>query len=237
MTGAAPISPYAEDRARQSAVLAALLEETYGPRPWRRHLPPVDELVATILSQHTSDTNTDRAFASLRARFPSWHDVIAAPTADVADAIRSGGLANRKAPRIQEVLAEILDRFGAFDLDSLASHSVPEARAKLTALDGVGPKTASCVLLFSLGMPAMPVDTHVHRVSRRLGLIDGKMSAEAAHGTLEALLNGGRDEVYAFHMHLIGHGRTVCTARRPNCERCTLASNCDYVQFARPAVP
>jgi endonuclease-3 len=237
MTGAAPISPYVEDRARQTAVIAALLEKTYGPRPWRRHMSPVDELVATILSQHTSDTNTERAFASLRARFSSWHDVIDAPTADVAEAIRSGGLANRKAPRIQAVLAEILERFGALDLDSMATLSVPAARAKLTALDGVGPKTASCVLLFSLGMPAMPVDTHVHRVSRRLGLIDGKMSAEAAHATLEQLLDGERDKVYAFHMHLIGHGRTVCTARRPYCERCTLAGHCDYVQYTRSTVP
>ncbi|MCC6791044.1 MAG: endonuclease III [Thermomicrobiales bacterium] len=230
MTAVAPIAPDGEDRARQTAVIADLLEQTYGPRPWRRHLPPVDELVATILSQHTSDTNTERAFASLRARFPAWTDVIQAPTDDVVEAIRSGGLANQKAPRIQSVLREILDRYGSFDLDALASLPVAQARAELTSLHGIGPKTASCVLLFSLGMPALPVDTHVHRVTRRLGLIDDKLSAEAAHVALESLLGGGRDEVYAFHMHLIGHGRLVCTARRPACERCSLAGYCDYVK-------
>lgn len=233
MSTAAPIAQHAEDRARQTAVIATLLEQTYGPRPWRRHLPPVDELVATILSQHTSDINTDRAFASLRSRFSTWRAVVEADPADVVDAIRSGGLANQKAPRIQAVLREILARYGSFDLDHLAQCSVVDARDELTSLHGVGPKTASCVLLFSLGMPALPVDTHVNRVTKRLGLIDAKLSADAAHGALEALLDGDRDRVYAFHMHLIGHGRQVCTARRPYCERCSLAGHCDYVkQFA-----
>jgi endonuclease-3 len=226
-----------KDRARHTRAVAAVLAETYGPRPWRRHLPPVDELIATILSQHTSDCNTERAFASLRARLPTWTEVIAAPTVEVADAIRSGGLANQKAPRIQAVLASILGRYGTFDLDRLATLSVTEARAELTSLHGVGPKTASCVLLFSLGIPAMPVDTHVHRVTRRLGLIDSRMSAEAAHAALETQLGGGRDEVYAFHMHVIHHGRTICTARRPYCERCSLAGLCDYVQHNRSVTP
>jgi endonuclease III len=219
-----------EQRVQQTRDIAEILHQTYGPRPWRRHLPPVDELIATILSQHTSDINTDRAFASLKARFPTWPDVISAPTNDVVDAIRTGGLANQKAPRIQRVLSSIIDEYGSFDLDRLAVFSVPEARAHLTSIHGVGPKTASCVLLFSLGMPAMPVDTHVHRVTRRIGLIDDKLSADQAHGVLESLLQGDLDQTYAFHMHLIGHGRTVCTARRPFCERCTLASRCDYVQ-------
>jgi endonuclease-3 len=209
-----------------------MLDETYGPRPWRRHLPPVDELVATILSQNTSDTNTERAFAALRAQFPIWEAVIDAPVEEVADAIRIGGLANRKAPRIQNVLSSILERYGSFDLDSLATLPVTAARAELTSLHGVGPKTASCVLLFSLGVPALPVDTHVHRVTRRLGLIPDKMSADAAHVTLETQLGGNRDEVYAFHMHLIRHGRTVCTARRPYCERCSLVGLCDYAQYS-----
>jgi endonuclease-3 len=221
----------AAERAVRAHEIAALLHQSYGPRPWRRHLPPVDELVATILSQHTSDINTDRAFASLKARFPTWPEVIAAPTGEVVEAIRSGGLANQKGPRIQQVLASILAEYGTFDLDSLADLPVREARARLTAINGVGPKTASCVLLFSLGMPALPVDTHVHRVTRRLGLIDDKLSADRAHEELESLLQGDRDQTYAFHMHLIGHGRTVCTARRPYCDRCALASRCDYVQF------
>lgn len=211
--------------------IATLLELAYGPRPWRRHLPPVDELVATILSQHTSDINTDRSFRSLRARFPTWPEVIAAPAAEVADAIRSGGLANLKAPRIQFALSTLLQRFGSFSLDGLAQLPIPEARAALTSIAGVGPKTASCVLLFSLGMPAMPVDTHVHRVTRRIGLIPDRMGADAAHAALEESLRGNRDETYAFHMHLIHHGRTICAARRPLCGECALAQKCDYVQF------
>ncbi len=151
--------------------VAVLLEDCYGPRRWRSHGEPIDELVATILSQHTSDLNTERAFASLRARFPTWAAVIDAPTEAVAEAIRSGGLANLKAPRIQAVLVAVREQFGDFDLSPLGNLSIAAARAELIKLRGVGPKTASCVLLFSLGMPAMPVDTHVHRVARRLGLI------------------------------------------------------------------
>lgn len=208
--------------------VATLLDQCYGPRRWRSHGDPIDELVATILSQHTSDLNTERAFASLRARFPAWENVIEAPTEAVADAIRSGGLANLKAPRIQAVLFAIRNRFGSFDLSPLGTKSVTEARTELVTLKGVGPKTASCVLLFSLGRPAMPVDTHVHRVSQRLGLISASTSAEAAHELLERDLGENVDEVYAFHMNVIAHGRTVCLARRPRCERCVLTECCDY---------
>jgi endonuclease-3 len=208
--------------------VAARLVGHHGPRHWQSDGDPVDELIGTILSQHTSDTNTARAFTSLRERFPTWQDVIEAPTPAVADAIRSGGLANLKAPRIQAVLVAVRERFGALDLGELANMSVADARAELVALNGVGPKTASCVLLFSLGLPAMPVDTHVHRVSRRLGLIDAAESAEAAHELLERDLGENRDEVYAFHMNMIAHGRTVCLARRPRCERCVLTECCDY---------
>src|SRR5215203_385591 len=218
------------DRSAKTQAVTDALELTYGPRPWRRHRPPVDELVATILSQHTSDANTDRAFASLRSRFPTWQQVISAPVADVADAIRSGGLANQKAPRIQAALLSVREQNGGFDLDSLASKTVRQARGQLTSLHGVGPKAASCVLLFSLGMPAMPVDTHVHRVSRRIGLIEERTTAEAAHEALEAQLDGDRDRIYSFHMHLIHHGRTICTARRPYCERCSLTDLCDYAR-------
>jgi endonuclease III len=208
--------------------VATLLDQHYGPRQWHAHGDPIDELVATILSQHTSDLNTERAFASLRARFPTWEAVIDAPTAAVADAIRSGGLANLKAPRIQAVLGLVRERFGGFDLSPLGAMTVTAARAELVRLKGVGPKTASCVLLFSLGMPAMPVDTHVHRVSQRLGLIAAATSAEAAHELLERALGENVNEVYAFHINLIAHGRTVCLARRPRCERCVLTGCCDY---------
>src|SRR5262249_9993859 len=208
--------------------IAARLDRHHGPRYWHSAGDPVDELVGTILSQHTSDTNTARAFASLRERFPAWQDVVEAPTDAVADAIRSGGLANLKAPRIQAVLVAVRERFGALDLSRLADMLIGDARAELVALNGVGPKTASCVLLFSLGLPAMPVDTHVHRVSRRLGLIGSAMSAESAHAVLERALGENRDEVYAFHLNMIAHGRTVCLARRPRCERCVLTECCDY---------
>jgi endonuclease-3 len=208
--------------------IAALLDRHHGPRRWHSSGDAVDELVATILSQHTSDANTARAFASLRGRFPTWQDIVEAPTDAVADAIRSGGLADLKAPRIQAVLVAVRERFGALDLDKLADLSVAEARAQLVALKGVGPKTASCVLLFSLGLPAMPVDTHVHRVSRRLGLIGTTVSAGHAHQLLECDLGENRDEVYAFHLNMIAHGRTICLARRPRCERCVLTGCCDY---------
>jgi endonuclease III len=208
--------------------VASQLDQCYGPRRWHSHGDPIDELVATILSQHTSDLNTERAFASLRSRFPTWEAVIEAPTEAVADAIRSGGLANLKAPRIQAVLVAVRDRFGGFDLSPLGDMTVTAARGELVTLKGVGPKTASCVLLFSLGMPAMPVDTHVHRVSQRLGLIAPSDSAEAAHELLERDLGENVDEVYAFHVNLIAHGRTVCLARRPRCERCVLTECCDY---------
>jgi endonuclease-3 len=204
------------------------LDEAHGPHRWRAHGDAVEELIATILSQHTSDANTARAFASLRERFPTWKAVIDAPVDLVADAIRRGGLANIKAPRIQSVLVAIRERFGAFDLGLLASMSVGDARAELVKLKGVGPKTASCVLLFGLGFPAMPVDTHVHRIARRLGVIPATESAEAAHESLERALGENRDEVYAFHLNMIAHGRTVCLARNPRCERCVLTGCCDY---------
>lgn len=229
------IIPTAAPRAAKTRAVAELLEEAYGPRPWRRHLPPVDELVATMLSQHTSDTNTERAFASLKARFPQWEDVIAAPTSAVAESIRSGGLANQKAPRIQQVLRSIIAQYSAFSIDDLAQLTVREARAALTAHHGIGPKTASCVMLFSLGMPAMPVDTHVHRLSLRLGLIEPNSSVEAAHETLEAQIGPDRNAIYALHLHLIQHGRAICTARRPDCDRCPLIGLCDYVQPSSPS--
>lgn len=218
-----PISPKID-------TVAGLLEQEHGPRRWTSSGDPLDELINTVLSQHTSDTNTARAFASLKARFPTWEAVRLAPTSDVASAIRVGGLADLKAPRIQRILDAILDRQGSLSLDHLADLELRDARAWLVALNGVGPKTASCVLLFSLGKPALPVDTHVHRVARRLGLIGESTSAEAAHELLQAGLGGDVDRVYAFHMNMIGHGRAICTARRPYCERCSLTGCCGYYQ-------
>lgn len=203
-----------------------LLLEHYGEPTWRHPLPPIDELVSTILSQNTNDTNRDRAFEALRAKFPTWEAVRDAPTTEVIDAIRPAGLANQKGPRIQAVLRAISAERGALDLEFLKALPVDEARAWLTKFNGVGPKTAAIVLLFSLGRPAFPVDTHVHRVTGRLGLRPEKMSAEECHAYFEKLLP---PETYsAAHLNLIRHGREVCHARNPECERCVLKRVCAY---------
>lgn len=198
----------------------------FGRPTWRSHGDPLAELIMTVLSQHTSDTNTSRAFASLRGRFATWQDVIDAPTADVADAIRSGGLSNLKAPRLQRILSAILEETGDLSLDSLQALSDDAARSWLLSLPGVGPKTAACVLLFSLGRAVMPVDTHVHRVSTRLGLIDARVSAESAHGILTDLIGSDRELIYSLHLNMIQHGRKTCRARRPGCGTCMLSDLC-----------
>jgi endonuclease-3 len=212
-------------------VFDRLLQRYGNPVPHSR-LAPIDELVMTILSQHTSDLNTERAYRSLREAFPDWEAVIDATDSQVANAIRSGGLADVKAPRIRQALIDIRERLGGFDLSFLAGLPIAEARAWLTSLHGVGPKTASCVLLFSLDMPALPVDTHVHRVALRLGLVPERTSAEQAHELLEALVPDGA--TYAAHMLLIKHGRTTCVARRPRCGQCVLVQCCptasEYLQ-------
>ncbi len=206
-------------------VHAALLAE-YGQPLWRNPLPALDELVSTILSQNTNDINRDRAFEALRARFPSWEAVRDAPEAGVIAAIRPAGLANQKGPRIQQVLRAITAERGALDLAFLREMPVDQARTWLTHFKGVGPKTAAIVLLFSLGRPAFPVDTHVHRVTGRLGLRPEKLSADDSHAYFEGLLPP--ESYYAAHLNLIRHGREVCHARRPECGRCVLRRLCAY---------
>jgi endonuclease III len=219
--------------------IASRLEDVYGARVWHAHAPPLDELIATVLSQHTSDINTARAFSSLRQAFPTWDRVLNARPDDLASAIRSGGLAQVKAPRIQAILREIEAESGTLSLDWLARLPTGDARAWLTSLPGVGPKTASCVLLFSLGRPAMPVDTHVYRVSRRLGVIGERVPAANAHEPLERAIGADRDAVYALHLNLIAHGRAVCRARNPACGRCVLADLCPSAPIfaSKPASP
>lgn len=218
------------DPAARAHELHLRLLDHYGPPPPRAGLDPLSELVLTILSQHTSDRNSERAFASLRARFPTWEAVRDADVAEVAAAIQSGGLAWQKAPRIQRILRELGEKHGELSLDFLRELPLEEARAYLTGLDGVGPKTAACVLLFACGLPALPVDTHVHRVSRRLGLIGPRESAERAHALLEAMVPA--ELVYPFHMNLIRHGREICKAPRPRCAACPLADLCPKVGVA-----
>jgi endonuclease III len=189
-------------------------------------LPVVDELVATVLSQHTSDVNSGRAFATLRRRFGSWEEVLDAPTEEVANAIRSGGIADQKAPRIQRILAEIEEREGRIDLTRLEGLGDREVEEYLTSLPGVGPKTAACVLTFSMGRAAFPVDTHVHRVTARLGWIPAGASAERAHQLLARRVPA--DIRYDLHVALVTHGRTVCKSLRPRCDTCVLRDLCAY---------
>jgi endonuclease-3 len=204
------------------------LLEAYGEPHWRNPLPPLDELVSTILSQNTNDVNRDVAFEQLRARLPTWQQVRDADVEAVIEAIRPAGLANQKGPRIQEALRFITRERGELSLDFLADWPVDEAKAWLSSIKGVGPKTAAIVLLFSLGRPAFPVDTHVHRVTKRLGLIGPATSRERAHDELERLVPP-RD-YYAFHLNVIRHGRQVCASRKPRCQACVLRDVCRFYQ-------
>lgn len=198
----------------------------YGELEWRPSIDPLSELVLTILSQHTSDTNRDRAFRSMKEQFPTWEEVRDAPTEELADSIRSGGLANQKAPRIQSVLRLIGEERGELDLSFLMEMPPAEAKAWLSSFNGVGPKTAACVLMFSCGMPVLPVDTHVYRVSQRLGLIGEKTNADKAHDELEEIVPP--NQRYTFHINMITHGRKICKAQRPLCEACVLREWCTY---------
>lgn len=202
------------------------LLSAYGPRERHGSRDPLNELILTILSQNTSDRNSGRAWRLLRARYDSWDAVLAADTRELYDVIKPAGLGNIKAPRIQSVLHEVLERRGAWDLRFLGDLPLAEAKAWLRSLPGIGPKTAACVLCFACDMPALPVDTHVHRVALRLGLIGPRTSAEAAHELLERALPP--DAVYGFHVNMILHGRQICHALRPECGRCPLADICPY---------
>lgn len=217
-----------ERRQAKYAPVSQLLGEMYGVPVWRAWLPPLDELVDCILSQSTTDANRDRAFDALRARFPSWEEVRDAALQDVIDAIRPAGLANQKGPRIQAVLRRISDERGTLSLDFLADMPLEDARAWLVSLEGVGPKTAAIVLCFAFNRAAFPVDTHVHRLGQRIGFLPTGISADKAHPVMEAIVPP--EDYYAFHLNLIRHGREICHARRPACERCPLTAHCDYYQ-------
>src|SRR5512139_170225 len=182
-----------------------------GGVPRRSRRPIIDQVVGTVLSQHTSDRNSERAFAQLKARFPSWEQVADAPHEDVADAIRSGGIANRKASMIQRILAAVEEREGRIDLERLYELDDAGVESYLVSLPGVGPKTAACVLIFAMERDAFPIDTHVHRVVSRLGWVPQGTSAEKAYRLLTPSIP--RQIRYGLHMTLIEHGRTVCKAQ------------------------
>lgn len=209
-------------------ILIQKLQSTFGEPVWRDPLPPVDELVSTILSQNTNDTNRDRAFHALRARFPAWEAVRDAPEAEVIEAIRPAGLANQKGPRIQNVLRQITLQRGKLDLSFLQELEVEEARSWLLQFKGVGPKTAAIVLQFSLGKPAFPVDTHIYRVTGRIGIRPPELNVEQAHPYLENLFPP--ESYYAVHLNLIRLGREICSARKPACPECPLKEECLYYQ-------
>lgn len=209
------------------------LLEAYGQPSWRKPLPALDELISTILSQNTNDANRNRAFEALRQRFPAWEQLLVAAPGEVIEAIRPAGLANQKGPRIQAVLREIAAEVGELSLEYLRDQPASDVQQTLLQFNGVGPKTAAIVMLFSLDIPAFPVDTHVYRVTGRLGLRPEKMSAAAAHEYLAQLFPP--DSYQEIHLNIIRHGREVCHARKPACAACVLQGLCAYYA-RRPAV-
>ncbi len=212
-----------QDRVREVQRRLRAEQGAFVPKPV---LPIIDEVVATVLSQHTSDINSERAFAQLKEEFPNWEQVADAPVGQVSDAIRCGGIADQKARRIQQILAAIGEREGRIDLGHLHDLDDAAVTAYLESLPGVGPKTAACVLTFAMGRPAFPVDTHVHRVATRLGWLPAKTTADKAHRLLLPMVPAGIR--YDLHVALIGHGRTVCRAQRPRCGECVLHDLCAF---------
>tara|TARA_B100000029_G_scaffold483726_1_gene535178 strand:- start:2020 stop:2694 length:675 start_codon:yes stop_codon:yes gene_type:complete len=201
-----------------------ILTDQYGPAKWEPRFDPISELVFTILSQHTSDINSFRAYYNLIEVFPDWELVENANANIISNAIWMGGLSRIKAPRIKAVLKSIRSLRGNLDLSFLADLSLFDAKRWLCDLPGIGPKTAAVVLCFALGLPTMPVDTHIHRVTKRLGLIGAKVSADKAHDILDELIP--QDKIFSLHVYFITHGRQVCKARKPLCNNCNLATLC-----------
>ena len=205
-----------------------ILIRYYGKEVSARKLPPLDELVMTILSQHTNDINMFRAYESLKERFATWEEVLEAPQEEVALFIKSSGMYNLKAKRIQTALREINERVGRLDLSHLATMELDEAKKWLTSLHGVGPKTAAIVLLFSFERHVLPVDTHVWRVTKRLGLIGEKVSREKAHTLLEEIMP--HSCIPSLNKNLVRHGREVCKAQNPKCDECFLSGLCHFYE-------
>ena len=223
------------------ATIYELLIATYGEPKNSPDYDPLGGLVGTILSQHTSDINSGRAYQQLITTFLTWEEVRDAPTQEVANAIRSGGLANIKAPRIQDALFTLTEQqqvqggtksLRDFLYDELVRRTSEEALSYLRSIPGVGPKTASCVLMFDMDLPVMPVDTHVLRVSKRLGLLRSNANADMAHTLFAKVIPP--EWVYPLHVNLIRHGRQICHAQRPECNTCPLYKECAYVGSVNP---
>jgi len=211
-----------------------LLAKVYGDRKWRRHAEPIDELIATVLSQHTNDINRDKAFEQLKRRFPSWEQVLRAPVRKIASAIKPAGLANQKAPRIKAILQRIAEaNEGDLSLEFLEEMPTDEALAWLKNLPGVGPKTAACVLLFSFGKPVFPVDTHIFRISKRLGWLDEKVNEAKANELLDQVVPN--EIKYRLHLNMIAHGRQICRPQKPRCQECVIKHLCEYFRKRKEA--
>ncbi len=220
--------------ATKIATVHQRLGDVYGVRAWHKQAEPIDQLVTTILSQNTSDVNTHRSFQALKQAYPDWTQAMNAPQHELIEVIRSGGLANQKGPRIQNTLLQIYAEQGDFDLNWLEDVLVNEARAWLTQFKGVGNKTASILLLFCFNRPAFAVDTHVQRLSRRLGIAPANANADTVMHVLEEY--AAPEWYYPLHINFIRHGRALCKARKPQCESCTLGDLCDWYQKDRKPV-
>lgn len=202
------------------------LERTYGVPENKRASSPLDMLIKIILSQATSDTNSDRTFAALKKRFPKWDAALRARESTIAETIRAGGLANQKAKVIKGLLRQIKEKHGEISLDFLHEMKPAEAIAYLKQFRGIGPKTIACTLLFACRQEVFPLDTHIFRILRRVGLIPQKCTDERAHQIMNAIVPEGK--FYSFHVNLIRHGRALCRPREPLCERCPIVEYCDY---------
>ncbi|NHJ84850.1 MAG: endonuclease III [Asgard group archaeon] len=207
------------------ATIIARLNVYYGEKKWARWREPVGELVRTILSQNTTDKNSLKAYADLIERYKTWDELVLANEEEIADVIRSGGLANTKAKKIKKCLLDIKQKHGKIDLEFLADYSLEDAEEFLISYDGVGPKTAACVLIFSFNFPIMPVDTHIHRISNRLGIVNTK-TREKTQVAMKKLVP--KRDMYSFHINLIEHGREMCKAQKPLCSKCFLTDLCEY---------
>ena len=212
--------------AQPAAVILERLKDVYGEPVRHASGDPITGLVGTILSQSTTDINSERALATLRATFPGWQEVLDSPVGDVAAAIRAGGLADQKAATVKRALEAIAARSPDFDVEFMDDMSDADAMSFMTSMKGVGQKTAACVLMFDLERDVLPVDTHVHRVSRRLGLTSQRANASRAQHELEALI--APEDRYAAHVLMIQHGRKTCRARSPACDACAVSDLCEY---------
>jgi len=218
-------------RSKRVVQIADLLEGHLGiPAISRKRSNPLDSLIATLLSQNTNDQNSYRAWLSLRKKFRSWEKVASAPRREVAKSIEIGGLKNQKALRIQTILRLVHRERGKYDLDFLRGRTDEEIMSYLMSMKGVGTKTAACVLVFSLGRDVFPVDTHIHRICNRLGLVRTK-SADETFEAMRDLVPQGR--AYAFHVNLIRFGRETCRAANPLCGECLLYEQCKFPEKER----